>query len=99
MNNIYTCEWGATMQLVDFYRVIKETPKTITLREIKKIEVGDGFLTGTCTPVLEDYFDHDKQPIDIIGYKKDYGIISRKSGYTKFFEPWDGKPVRFNHCD
>jgi hypothetical protein len=51
INSIVVCRWGYSMILVDFYKVIRETVKTVLLQSIGSKEIGDGgFLTGTATP-------------------------------------------------
>jgi hypothetical protein len=96
---VYVCVWGATMTMVDFYRVLKETEKTIVLRKIHDVVVSsEACFAGRVEPVMDDYKYSDKFE-DIRAYKKNGRIFSGRSGYKKFFEVWDGKPVYFNHCD
>lgn len=99
---IYVCSWGATMTIVNFYRVIKETEHQIVLREILGETIKEtGFLEGECKPMIpaDDKVIRGGEYIEIRATKKEGRVYSRKTGYYKFFYLWDGKPAHFNHCD
>lgn len=96
---IWVCSWGATMTMIDFYRVIKETEKQIVLREIKSEERDTGFLCGYASPVVEDVKDEEGKYVEVRCTKYEEGAFSKKCGYSKYFHPWDGKEKFFNHCD
>ena len=105
-NEIMYCQWGYSMTIVDFYRVIKETAKTLLLKKIKQEKKANGFLTGTTTPVNEFADGNEAEQVRLykktafadIGKNKPY-FTSKTRGYTKSFHFWDNKPVAYNHCD
>ena len=97
LEKIYYCTWGATMILVDFYRIVKETPKTIVLQMLKTEKTETGFLTGTVIPIMED--DNKERNSIIRAYKKGACLISRSKGFLQIFDVWDGDPIQYDHCD
>lgn len=101
-DEILVCQWGYSMIMVDFYLVIKDTPKTIVARKLKeKDNAYTGFLRGTVMPDKDNFDDSDDKVLRI--YKNqvgdNYNLISRKAGFARFFQIWDGKPVAYDHCD
>lgn len=97
---LYTT-WGATMILVQFYKVMKTTPKTVVVKELKaKVAENTGFLRGTEVPT-DEFTDDRKNRLDsdLRLYYRGDSIISKKAGFTRFYQKWDGKPVYFDHCD
>jgi hypothetical protein len=100
-NTILINRWGATMILVDFYIVLKETAKTLTIQELHSKEVGDGgFLTGTATPTdlkIGKQFKVYKENSVIDNRPIFTGHLDKH--YKQYLEVWDGKPAHFNHCD
>jgi hypothetical protein len=100
---IVYCSWGYSMTLIEFYEVVKETAKTVVLRELEQEEVTDGFLSGTTTPTTEYAKDRDGQYKEVRAYKRSFNgeqnYISKKAGFKKFYHDWNGKPKHFNHCD
>lgn len=99
---VYTV-WGYSMTLVEFHEVIKETEKTVILRELEQEEVATGFLSGTTTPTTEYAKNKDGQYKEVRAFKRIFGgeetYITRKEGFKKFYYNWNGKPKHFNHCD
>jgi hypothetical protein len=111
-NKILVCIWGATMRMVDFWQIIKETDKTMLVRELQQKQVEEtGFLRGKVIPTLE--FEQEKdyktnieegqsrplKNIELRLYKKNDIIFSNKNGFKKYFEIWNGQPVEYDHCD
>lgn len=114
VGDILTSTWGYSMQIVDFYKVTKVTPKTLTLTEIgAKENTQTGFLRGTVMPDP----DHIKTeivwnvPYDGVGprptrpvtFKRfinenGYGICADRNGHSVCHK-WDGKPRHYDHCD
>jgi hypothetical protein len=110
VGDIFHSHWGATMSLNTFWKVVKRTAKMVTLRSLRTIEVGHGFLNGEEYPVdeFEDWsccYDRYRF-VDKDG--KVYQQVIRKlpeSGTTITIHtwmhawPWNGKPASFDHCD
>lgn len=101
VGKILTCSWGYSMTLVDFYEVLKESAKTLLVRAIgSKVVETTSYMAGHVVPdiekkeneILRVYKRKDKS-------EKGFYLISRKSGYRKFYHVWDGQPEYFNHCD
>lgn len=95
VGDILVSSWGATMTIVDYFRVkkVSASGKTVTFASIPSKETGTGFLCGNSLPDLEG-------PEGEIRVRK-----VRKSGYLRLFDshglvaPWDGEAHYFNHCD
>jgi hypothetical protein len=91
------------MTIIEFFEIIKETPKSVTMRKLQQVEVASGFLSGTTTPTEEYAKDQDGQPVEIRAYKREYNgetnYITRKDGFKKYYYTWNGAPKHYNHCD
>ena len=100
IGSILVCSWGYSMTLVDFYKVIKETAKTVLVQAIGSKEISDtmGYLSGHAIPdenkILEEQLRVYKKYHD-----NGCSLKSRKRGFAKYFSKWDGEPQYFNHCD
>lgn len=56
IGDVFACSWGYDQTNVDFYQVVKRSPKTVTLREIEKTQTGEtGFMSGEVRPVLNAF--------------------------------------------
>lgn len=109
MKKILFDSWGYNMTIVDFYEVIKETSKTVTIKPIGSIETADGYLCGTAVPNPtvkgDDTFVARKRVFETLdGLVRTQKYCYRSSIGDKFgkvhtlFE-WDGRPLYYNHCD
>lgn len=111
-DKILVSVWGYSMVMVDFWKVIKETKDTIVVRQLKdKIVENTGYLQGTCMPIEEFETEKDwktevkegePRPMKFVErrlYKDGEKWFSRKNGFYKSFEMWNGKPIGFDHCD
>ena len=58
VGDIFACSWGATMLMVDYYKVISRTKCYVTIRELNTVEESTGFLSGTCMPVVDEFADY-----------------------------------------
>jgi len=101
IGTVLVCSWGYSMTLVDFYKVLKETDKTALVQKIGSIEKGDGgYLTGTAIPDESKNGDEQLRIYKIAPKdSRDWLLKSRKTGFNKYFDKWDGQPQGFNHCD
>lgn len=92
--------WGYSMTIVDFYKVVRETEKTVVVVPLKGGETKvEGFLSGTVMP--SEVIDGDKQ---FRLYKRANGSEqcfagSLGSSVMHYLRLWDGRPEHFNHCD
>ena len=98
VGDILECNWGATMSLVDYYKVIERKKSTIKLASLKTQNIsGDGW-AGTCIPTEETIRD---QYVDgklfRIGYKYDNKVVCSVNGHSVYY--WDGKPGSFDRND
>jgi hypothetical protein len=93
VGDIFSCSWGYSMTIVDFYQVQKTTAKGVYLREIAKEEMHDGNFGGKCIPKKDQYISED-----VIFRRLKKGKVLKLSTY-KFAYLWDGKPKSFNHLD
>lgn len=100
VGDILSSSWGATMTLVDFYRVVKTTKTTITFVTMRSEETSDGgFLTGTSLPRIgtEDYGNPFKRKVQYSDLNK--CDIVRGHTSSNIARKWDGFPLHYNHCD
>jgi len=98
VGDILECNWGYSMSLVDYYKVIERKKKSIKLAKLEtKIVEGDGG-RGKCIPTLQTKPD---QYVDgklfRIGYKYSKDVVCQVNGHS--CEYWDGKPGSFDTWD
>lgn len=99
VGDILYCKRVYTMELADFYRVIKRTKRCIQLEKLDTVCVeGDGW-SGLVMPidktVKDDNVDGKSKLIGVKGSKDAVCIIN---GYNSACY-WDGKPKPFDHRD
>ena len=95
--DILSSSWGYSMTIVNYYQVVKVTPKMITVREIAgKLVSGDG-MRGESIPVPNAFVPKKSyQPAEyrrlvvrgMIGINE-----SERAGL------WDGEPMYHDHWD
>ena len=98
VGDILECNWGYSMSLVDYYKVIERKKRSIKLAKLEtKIVEGDGG-RGKCIPTLQTKAD---QYVDgklfRIGYKYSNDVVCQVNGHSCEF--WDGKPGSFDTWD
>jgi hypothetical protein len=96
VDDIVVTNFGVTMVLPVFYKVVKRTPKSMKVRALRSREVdGDG-MVGHCIPV--DEYDEGHWATDISVRLQPDGT----GWYAKhrlYFTRWNGTPQYFNHLD
>lgn len=114
VGDVFHSHWGATMSLNTYYKVIKRTAKFVTLRELRSVEKGTGFLQGIQYP-LDEFEDHSsvyddrrKEYPDGKVYaevtrrlptKLEEGRIWIKISDYEYASPWDGRLNSYDHAD
>lgn len=94
VGDILVCQWGYSMVIVDFYKIIKTTGKSFVLRKLKDKKIsGDGW-RGECVPI-ENEFEKNEQDINVRINKYNYVKIKDK-GHCSL---WTGNPVHYDHMD
>ena len=112
IGDIMVCVWGYSMILTDWVEVVKETPKTLVVEELQSKSVS-GVIDGlNYTP---DYgrpwvmptgdrkhiMGNHGAPKKIRLYKREGSgyWFSKKGGYIKLYNVWDGRPIQEDHND
>lgn len=114
VGDVFHSHCNATMACNYYYKVVKRTAKFVTLRELRNVEVGTGFLHGVEYP-LDEFADHSCM---YDGRRKEYpdgkvycevtrrlpdklenGRIWIKISDWEYARPWDGKLNHFDHAD
>ena len=89
---IFSCEWGATMQLVDFYLLVghpSECFVELVKLETKQVHGPDG-MSGKVVPSDVRRGEVFKRKLTGTGVKiTDY----------RYADVWSGKPLSFDHWD
>jgi len=99
--DILVCKWGATMRLVDFYKVVSVSGDWVILAQLgdKKV-TGDGFIGTTVassTVVGSNFRKKMKRGKDYRGNEHISVIINSSS--RQYGQLWDGRPVSYDHLD
>lgn len=97
VGDVLVSVWGATMLMVDFYRVTKVSPsgKTVTFTEIPSITTPGGFLAGTALP---DLTAEPKGETYTRRVRPSNGRLYIEA-YWRGVGPWDGRAWHYDHCD
>jgi hypothetical protein len=114
VGDVFHSHWGSTMSHNTYYKVVKRTAKFVTLRELRSVEKGTGFLQGDQYP-LDEFEDHS---FVYDGRRKEYpdgkvyaevtrrlpdklenGRIWIKISEWEYARPWDGKLNSYDHAD
>lgn len=114
VGDVFHSHCNATMACNYYYKVVKCTAKFVTLRELRNVEVGTGFLHGVEYP-MDEFADHSCM---YDGRRKEYpdgkvycevtrrlpdklenGRIWIKISDWEYARPWDGKLNSFDHAD
>jgi hypothetical protein len=114
VGDVFHSHWGSTMSLNTYYKVIKRTAKFVTLRELRDVEQGTGFLQGVQYP-LDEFVDHSsfydgrrKEYTDGKVYaevtrrlpaKLENGRVWIKISDYEYASPWDGRLNSYDHAD
>lgn len=94
--DVFVCAWGYIDRIVDFYRVVHRTPRTVTLEKLKNKVVEELYRDGPAGAnlVVPDDEADDRNSEDGIIRKKiqDDGSLRIKS--YAWAHRWDGEPVK-----
>ncbi len=97
VGDILSSSWGYSMTIVNYYQVVKTTPKMITVREIAgKLVSGDG-MRGESVPVPNAFVPKKSyQPAEFHRLVV-RGMISINESERAGL--WDGEPMYHDHWD
>jgi hypothetical protein len=95
VGNILSSSWGYDQTNVTFYQVLKVTPKTVTVREIRKEYQYGGDMTGTVLPVRDSFPLHSKEKRRTVTRSFDGSRPCLKMESYEFAYLWDGNPQNF----
>jgi len=87
--------WGYGQTNQQFYEVLKRTPKTVMLRELKQEFTSNGFMQGMCWPVLGQYCEtpgSDREFRKRVFWGEDGEELHPQFGWMMI---WDGEPQRW----
>lgn len=89
IGDIFSHSWGWEQTNIQFYQVISVKGQTIQLQEVRQNRVQNGFMSGTCTPIVGEFLN--EQPftkrVKCLSCGKVY--ISTEFGWAQL---WDGTP-------
>lgn len=114
VGDVFHSHCNATMICNYYFKVIKRTAKFVTLRKLRSVEKGTGFLQGVQYPI-DEFEDHScvydgrrKEYPDGKVYaevtrrlpdKLENGRIWIKISEWEYARPWDGKLDSYDHAD
>ena len=86
--------WGYGQTNQDFYLIIKRTPKTVILRQLKSADTmtPGAFMMGTCVPLVNE-FREDKVEFRM----RVFGDGGQEELHPEFgwMKIWDGEPANW----
>lgn len=99
VGDILVCSWGYSMTLVDFYKVVKTTPKTAYLSKMgSKTVEQDAY--GMSSRVMPGEVISSEKPLMRRIQKSNYnGELYCKITDYQYARKWDGKSKYFNDND
>lgn len=80
--------WGYGQTNQNFYEIIKRTPKTVVLRELKTESTMDGFMQGMCWPLKNEYRENEEEFRMRVFDDGDEEELHPEFGWMKI---WDGE--------
>ena len=89
--DIFSYSWGYDQTNIQYYQVIRTTPKMIVMREIEAKQVpgsDTGFMCDKCVPVKDSFLDDNEIRKKVYWYS-DVAHVSMDYGCC---ELWNGKP-------
>ena len=105
-------KWGYSMILATYVKVIRETPKTLVVQEVKsrhtteeedaKLGLSYGWLQCYTVPTDNPERHNGEEQKTFPVYKRDNGCYigcTPGSNMKHYFYVWDGKPEFEDHCD
>lgn len=88
VGDILVSSWGYEQTNVNYFQVLRITGKSVEIQGIRKHSHGeDGFMTGKCEPIANDFFGKKMMKRYVPGQS------IRISSY-EYASKWDGKPDR-----
>ena len=100
VGDILYSSWGYDQTNIEYYQITAVTEKTVTFREIFQEAKAEGFMTGTCSPKINEFIN-DKEFTRTVrpssaGEKGAVEFAEHKGSYQKSLWAWDGKPKHFS---
>ena len=97
-DDILVSSWGYDQTNVTFYRVIKTTPKTVTIRQVKSTQTPDEHnnMMGSSVPNPDEFSDWRGDPVRRTVQRSYDGTKPMIKGvFDDFAKLWNGEPQRF----
>lgn len=92
VGDILVSSWGYDQTNVDFYKVIRTTPKSIVIRQIQGKTTEQGHMCGTSVPAQPHTFlDYNNEPLTKRFRPYNDGYAVTISSYASAYL-WDGEP-------
>ena len=91
VGDILYCTWGCDRTYVEFYQIVKKTPKSFTVQEIKG-KVVDGDPLRAFHMIADESNEAIGEPQTARVLKGKYIGIKTYGGH-KLLNHWDGKPI------
>lgn len=102
---VFSCTWGATMTLGEFYKVLKvsKTGKTATVVRLAKMNgprrEDDDVGIYDVVPDLDPLAPGGGTPMQRRLATDEEGVFFHPGSSRFYARPWNGKPIRENHLD
>ena len=93
--NILYSSWGYDQTNVDFYQVVRITPKKVVLRELQTLIKETGFMCGEASTLPNLFKDHNKANPNLITCKVSHSKYFGDCVYFRYrgaAQKWDGEP-------
>ncbi len=83
VGTVYYTSWGYDQTNVEYFEVVKVTPRTVVVREIGKAVEETGFMSGTSKPAPGKFLDDSPEIRCLVGsYKNAIKIDDVRSGWV-----------------
>jgi hypothetical protein len=91
LNDILYSSWGYEQTNVNFYQVVKTTAQSVWIKEVKKQKVATSDMTGTATPLINEFEIDAKERMYRVREDNSIRIESYMCAWL-----WDGKPQSYS---
>lgn len=91
---VLSCSWGYDQTNVDYYVVVKRTPKMVTYLPMTMTETPDSIMTGTALPGTVQY---EADPIRRSIRETPYGVRINGESNFQSCDVWNGRAKYVSH--
>lgn len=100
VNDILVADMGCTMIMPVFFKVVRATPKTVWIKELKSKQISGDSFRGKCIPKDEfDNMDEEPKRCLILCDENEQYCKYKEYGSCTYCAIWSGEPMDYDYLD